>query len=328
MRCLDAWRAAIGLTYDADRAAPAPAPMPTTPLARLPRPISRLVLGTAGLTSQPQADTLFDAFLAAGGTAFDTAHEYGDGLSDTLLGTWMQSRNIRDQVTVIGKGAHSPDCFPATVTRQLHESLERLRTDRLDIYFLHRDNPAVPVGEFVDVLNEHHRAGRIGLFGGSNWTLRRMDEANAYAARHGLQGFHVLSNQFSLADMLKPVWAGCLSASDAKSIAWLKRTGIALFAWSSQARGFFTDRAGRNITTDRDLVRCWYNRRNFARRDRAAELARQRGTTAAAVALAYNLAQDFPLFSLIGPLTPDELQGSLAALRTPLTAAEAAWLKG
>jgi aryl-alcohol dehydrogenase-like predicted oxidoreductase len=289
--------------------------------------MSKLAMGTAGLSIYPQASAVFDAFFEAGGTTFDTAAHYGAGRADLLLGHWLQERGVRDQVAVIGKGAHSPNCFPEAVTRQLNESLERLKTDYIDVYFLHRDNPDVPVGEFVDVLNEHYQSGRIKVFGGSNWTLPRMEEANSYAVKHGLEGFRVLSNQFSLAEMIEPVWPGCVSASDAEAVAWLKRTGVTLFGWSSQARGFFTDRGGRQNYDDPALVRSWYNDVYFARRDRAEALARKYSTTVPAIALAYNLAQDFALFPLIGPVTVDELRSSLAALNTPLTFEEANWLR-
>ena len=340
MHVLDAWRAAIGLVYDVEKPGGRPLPLSRRPLVRDGRPtmpmvsmpnvtasMSKLAMGTAGLSLYPQASAVFDAFFEAGGTTFDTAAHYGAGRADSLLGHWLQERGVRDQVAVIGKGAHSPNCFPEAVTRQLNESLERLKTDYIDVYFLHRDNPDVPVGEFVDVLNEHYQSGRIKVFGGSNWTFPRMEEANSYAVKHGLEGFRVLSNQFSLAEMIEPVWAGCVSASDAESVAWLKRTGVTLFGWSSQARGFFTDRCGRQNYGDPALVRSWYNDVNFARRDRAEALARKYNTSVAAIALAYNLAQDFALFPLIGPVTLDELRSSLAALRTPLTFEEANWLR-
>jgi aryl-alcohol dehydrogenase-like predicted oxidoreductase len=228
---------------------------------------------------------------------------------------------------VIAKGAHTPNCNPEAVTTQLHRSLEMLQTDHIDVYFMHRDNPAVPVAEFVDVLDEHFRAGRIRSFGGSNWTPARIDEANAYAASHGREKFRHMSNQFSLADMIDAVWPGCISASDDESVAWLKRTSTNLFAWSSQARGFFTDRAGRDKRNDAGLARSWYGDANFARRDRAIELAERRDTTLPAIALAYVLAQEFPVYALIGPLNLAELRSSLSCLRAPLTVAEARWLR-
>ena len=109
---------------------------------------------------------------------------------------------------------------------------------------MHRDNLDVPVVEFVEVLNEHVQAGRIRVFGGSNWSLERIQEANAYAESKGLQGFGIVSNNFSLARMVDPVWKGCIAASEAKQKAWFEETKTPLLSWSSQARGFFTDRAG------------------------------------------------------------------------------------
>ena len=85
---------------------------------------------------------------------------------------------------LIGKGAHSPLCYPDMIAKQLTQSLDRLQTDYVDVYFMHRDNLEVPVGEFVDAMDAEVKAGRIrGPFGGSNWTRERMDEAIAYAER-------------------------------------------------------------------------------------------------------------------------------------------------
>ena len=107
--------------------------------------------------------------------------------------------------------------------------------------------------------------------------------------------------------MVNPVWAGCVAASDDAWKAWLRRHRIPIFAWSSQARGFFTERAGRDKRSDEEMVRSWYSERNFQRRDRAIELAARLGKKPIHVALAYCLFEDFPVLPIIGPLTLDEL---------------------
>ena len=93
------------------------------------------------------------------------------------------------------------------------------------------------------MLNEFKKAGKIRAFGGSNWTLPRLQEANAYAKSHGLTAFAALSNNFSLARMIDAPWAGCLTSSDAQYRQWLTENQFTLVPWSSQARGFFTDAA-------------------------------------------------------------------------------------
>jgi aryl-alcohol dehydrogenase-like predicted oxidoreductase len=227
---------------------------------------------------------------------------------------------------VLDKGAHTPNCTPEKLSSQLLESLTRLQMEYVDIYMLHRDNTAVPVGEFISVLNEHKAAGRMRVFGASNWSIERVEAANAWAAEHGLQGFSAMSNNFSLARMVDPVWKGCISASDAHSRAWLTKTQMALMPWSSQARGFFTGRARPDDFSDPELVRSWYSEDNFRRLDRANELARKRGVLPINIALAYVLCQPFPTFPLIGPRMLSETHSSLPGLEITLTPAELRWL--
>ncbi|MGH7214744.1 MAG: aldo/keto reductase, partial [Tepidisphaeraceae bacterium] len=237
-----------------------------------------------------------------------------------------RTRGLREQVVILGKGAHTPYTNPKDLTAQLRESLEHIGTDHLDIYMMHRDNPDVPAGEFIEVLNEHVRAGRIKAFGGSNWSCARVQEANDYARTKGLQGFSAVSNNFSLARMVDPVWEGCISASDAESRAWFERTQVALIPWSSQARGFFTDRAGPDKHDDKELARCWYSDDNFRRKARAEELAKKKDVEPINIALAYVLHQPFPTFPLIGPRQISETISSLKGLEVELTAQEVRWL--
>jgi predicted dehydrogenase/aryl-alcohol dehydrogenase-like predicted oxidoreductase len=339
MRALDLWRESIGLTYEREKphrgvptvhrralARQADAPMQYGEIAGIAKPVSRLVMGTDNQRTMPHAAVMFDDFFERGGTAFDTAWVYVQGRSERLLGQWIADRGVREQVVILDKGAHTPLCTPEHCHRQLLESLDRLQTDYVDIYMLHRDNPDVPVEEFIDVLDDHVRAGRVRVFGASNWSLARIEAANAYAAARGRRGFTVVSNNFSLARMVEPPWAGCLSVADADSRAWFARTQTPLLPWSSQARGFFTDRARPEGSDDPELVRCWYSADNWQRRARAVEMAKDKHVLPINIALAYVLCQPFPTFPLIGPRTVEETRSSLAALAVTLTPDEVRWL--
>jgi aryl-alcohol dehydrogenase-like predicted oxidoreductase len=158
---------------------------------------------------------------------------------ETLLGEWIANRNIRPQAVIIVKGAHTPFCDPSNLRSQFASSLERLRTDYADVYLMHRDNLEIPVGEFVDALDELVTSGQVRLAGVSNWTLRRILEANAYAAANGRRPIGAVSNNFSLAHMVHPVWSGCEAASDSAWREWLAESQTPLLSWSSQARGYF-----------------------------------------------------------------------------------------
>lgn len=339
IKTLDAWRESIGLTYDMEKPGKigtvtgkplAVAPKHNMKYGRMPgvdKPISRLIMGCDNQTAFPPAAVLYDDWFERGGNAFDTAYIYGGGKHERFLGDWIKTRGVREQVVVITKGAHTPWCFPDAITTQLNESLGRLSTNYVDIYIMHRDNTDVPVGEFIDVLNKHVKAGKIKTFGGSNWTIQRIEEANEYAKKKGLQGMSLLSNNFSLARMVDAPWKGCLAASDPESRAWLKKTQMPLFPWSSQARGFFLEgNAAPDKKTDKELVRCWYSEDNFKRLERANELAKKLGVRPINIALAYVLCQPYPTFALIGPRQLSETRTSLPALDVELSAEQVRWL--
>jgi predicted dehydrogenase/aryl-alcohol dehydrogenase-like predicted oxidoreductase len=341
LHVLDKWRAQVGLEYEIEKAGRRVNTISGRPLRRdgstigkhaipgLPKPASVLALGFEDFRSFSSGAILLDAFFEAGGNLFDTGYVYGGGYTERLLGEWLKNRGVREQSVVIGKGAHSPLCYPDVIGKQLAQSLDRLQADHVDIYFMHRDNPDVPVGEFVDAMDREVKAGRIrGPFGGSNWTVARMDEAIAYAERTGKQKPGALSNNFSLAEMLVPIWPGCVTASTDEWKAWLTARQMPNFAWSSQARGFFTERAGRDKRDNEEMVRTWYSEQNFQRRDRAIELAQRLGKSPIHVALAYVLAQPFPSVPLIGPRTLDELDDSLGALDMSLSKDDLEWLDG
>ncbi|MBB6488144.1 aldo/keto reductase [Rhizobium lusitanum] len=341
LRVLDQWRASIGLEYVVEKATHRTkniagatvtkgSSIPKRGIPGISKPASLVTLGFEFFPNFAAASLTLDAFYEAGGNAFDTAYVYGGGKTESIFGDWHTSRNVpREEIVLIGKGAHSPLCYPDMIAKQLDQSLNRLKTDYVDIYFMHRDNTDVPVGEFVDAMDAEVKAGRIrGIFGGSNWTRARFDEAIAYAEKNGKTAPAALSNNFSLAEMLDPIWAGCVAASDDEWKVWLNAKQIPNFAWSSQGRGFFTDRAGRGKRDDEELVRVWYSDRNFGRRDRAIELAQKLGRSPIHIALAYVVAQPFPVIPLIGPRTVAELEDSLSALDIKLTPEQVKWLEG
>lgn len=342
IKTMDRWRQAIGLTYEMEKPDHARQKQPlhggklrqgagTIPCGQikgLDKPVSRVVMGVDNQQDISHASAMFDTFFEYGGTTFDTGYVYAGGKTEKLLGQWFANRGVRDQTVLITKGAHTPFCDPESLTRQLHESLERVGIDHTDIYMMHRDNLDVPVGEFVDVMNQHCKAGLFKVFGGSNWSQARLEEANAYAAKNGLQGFGVVSNNFSLAQMENPVWAGCIASSKPKLRQWHIDTQTPLMPWSSQARGFFTGRADLSADEqpDKEIVRCWYSEDNFKRRKRAQELAKKYDVLPINIALAYVLCQPFPTFPLIGPRILEELRTSLPGLNVKLSEQELAYL--
>lgn len=304
------------------------------------KPITRLVQGAATLSAKTEARdfALLDAVWEAGGNAFDTAHTYGDGESERTLGRWLRARGVRERAVIITKGAYGEDrarVTPADITRDLTESLERLQVDSIDLYLLHRDDASVPVGPLIDVLNEHQRAGRVRVFGVSNWTHTRLQAAAEYAAQHGLNSFSVTSPNFSLAEQVTPPWDGTVSIGGEvgrTAREWYAANGVPVFAWSSLAGGFFSGRFRRdNLDSfteyfDQICVKTYASEANFARLDRATKLGREQGLTAAQIALAFVLNYPLNVFALVGCRTPEEFTANAAASRVTLSPEELTWL--
>jgi len=288
---------------------------------------SRLAIGCDNQTSDLHAFTMFDHFYGSGGRIFDTAYIYNHGKGDKYLGDWINSRGVANDVIVIGKAAHTPQCEPQFIRPQILESLDRLKLSKIDIFCLHRDNKDVPVDEFVHALSEIRDEGLIDVLGASNWELDRFSEARNIALKNKIEPFSALSNNFSLAEMIKPVWPGCVGVNK-EFLEYLIKEKILLFPWSSQARGFFIKKKElisnnhfSNPTLDEEM-RVWHYSKNLKRRDKCFELAEKRGLEPIQIALAYVLHQSDLIFPLIGPRTLVETNSSIEASKVELTAKE------
>lgn len=336
---LDRWREAVGVVFPAETnegsrpvrgklARRETAKMEYGQIAGLSKPVSKFIFGCDNQLTFPHGASVWDDWYERGGNAFDTSWVYGGGRQEILLGQWIASRGVRDEVVVTVKGAHTPRCLPDLLLEDFATSLERLQFDFADIYVMHRDNQEVPIGEFVDALNGLIGKGLIrGALGGSNWSIERFEAFNRYARENGKQGMVILNNNLSLARMVKPVWKGCVHVSDTASRRWLEETDTANFSWSSQARGYFLPEAER-LKLGQSNFECWDSPDNRARRDRAEELAKKKGCTPINIAAAYVLRQPFPSYALVGPRVIHETATTLPALDIELSREEIEWLWG
>lgn len=305
------------------------------------KPVSRLVQGTVmiGSGDLEGSFSLLDSVFETGCNTFDTAHIYGGGDNERTFGRWVRDRGIHDRVVIVAKGAHhNADrrrVTPWDITADIYDSLARFKTDYMDLYILHRDDPDFPVGPIVDILNEHMQAGRIHAFGGSNWSHTRIAQANSYAKANGLTGFALSNPHFSLARQKEEPWPECVTitgpeAAEARS--YYQETQMPLFVWSSVAAGFFSGRFTRdNLDSFQDgydlmSIQCYATEDNFQRLDRAQELAAEKGVSSNQIALAWVLGQSFNVFPLVGARKAEEARQNAEALNLKLTAGELAWL--
>lgn len=305
--------------------------------------VSRLCLGTAqfgAAISPADARALLDAYVIVDGKFIDTASVYSDWIpgtkssSEKIIGAWLRENGMRDQLVLATKGGH-PELSSMQVSRlspdeiaaDVHASLDNLGTDHIDLYWLHRDDRDIPVGEIIDSLNAQVQAGHVRYLGASNWSSERIAAANAYAAQYGLHGFVADQPMWSLASVN---WDNLpdktIRLMDQAALEFHRRTGMAAVAYSSQAHGYFTKLYGGQPISDNDL-RAYDNALNRRRLPVIEALARQHHASVNDVVLAYLLSQPFPTVAVIGPGRPEQLHASLTALNLTLSAAELAALE-
>ena len=307
-------------------------------IANVNKPVSKLVLGTAlRLMMQGQdANQLLDQVLATGINVFDTAADYGD--SEASLGNWIAARQNREEIVVITKGANTSRWRRRLTSHDIMSdfmtSLAKLHTDYVDIYFLHRDDPTAPVGPIVEQLNELHAQGKIRAYGGSNWTINRIEQANEYAYKHALQPFTVSSPSYSLAEMIAdPCGDSVTLSGDQNRTAreWYQKNQMPVFAYSCLGRGFFSGKVKSDqLGRAEELIGLggleYGFPTNYERLRRTEILAEKYGKSVSQIALAWLVSQPLNLLPVTSTGTISHLMGSIEALQLQLPEQERLWL--
>jgi aryl-alcohol dehydrogenase-like predicted oxidoreductase len=307
---------------------------------------SMIVLGTdyfGSTVSGQDSMQLMDYYLEAGGNVLDTAEVYasfvpgGEHQSETVIGEWLRDRQVRDQVILSTKGAHPkltsmdiPRMSKAEIQSDLDSSLQRLRAEYIDLYWLHRDAPGYPVEEILQSLESFRQAGKIRYIGFSNWTQTRAEEARLAAQHLGIQGFIASQNMWSLAkadlSQSDPTW-GYIDESFAQ---WHLKNGLAAFPFISQAGGYFRrleQGTLDQLSVDNRVRRMFDHQDNHSRFQRIRRLQEKLKLSVSQIVLGYLTNQPFPVFPLIGPKTLPDLRESIKNAEATLPEAALSYLE-
>lgn len=305
------------------------------------KPVSRMFFGTANLPMLMGKNVhyLLDAAMTYGINAFDTARGYG--AAENSLGQWIKDRNNRERVVILSKCGNCAQDGTVCVNREviekeLEESLQALQTDYIDIYLLHRDDPNTPVSEIIDTLNDVQKAGKIKIFGVSNWRIERINEANTYASLHHKNGFAVSSPNFGLAEQIADPWGGdCVTITgedNAEARDWYRKSQMPVLAYSSLARGLMTgkiqskDEEKAAELLDPFCVKGYVCHENFERLARCEELAEKKGCSVSQLAVGWMFTQGLNLYTLISTTKAARLKENLQALYIKLSQEESEYL--
>ncbi len=295
--------------------------------------VSRMCLGTMNLLTPELAETLIGIFAQAGGNFLDTAHCYsfwtphGAGASERSVADAVRRMGLAGTMVIATKGGHPTEPGYRTVDRYLDagrvgadidDSLGRLGADHVDLYWLHRDDLRVPAGEIVEMLNAEIRRGRIRYLGASNWSTARIEEANAYAAAHGLRGFVASQPEYSLAVPPEETRMQRFLFRD-EEVAWHAKNRFPVIPYSPSAKGYFATGGRSGGRYDNPVSR--------ERLGRVQALGARLGVPAGRVALAWLLNQPFPVIPIVGSTNADHLRDALPAPDVALSPADLQWLE-
>lgn len=280
------------------------------------------------------ADRIFDAFLANGGTLIDSAHVYSDWVkpeiarSERVIGDWLERSGKRNQIVLVTKGGHpdmtgeNPDTHISRMTKadmvsDLEASLKKLRTDYIDIYFYHRDDLNQPVADLIEVMEGFRKEGKIRYYACSNWTTARMKEADAYCKEKGYRGF--IANQCLLNlgyKYMNPLPDDTLVYVDKEMQAYhTENAGNLLMPYMGVCSGFFHIYAAKGEEAVKNSP--YYTEGNLRMAKRVLDLCAHYNATVSQVVLGFFGQQEFNCAPLYGPQNVDQLEEAMKAFEIP-----------
>ncbi|WP_350347016.1 aldo/keto reductase [Agromyces sp. G08B096] len=294
----------------------------------------RVLIGDTGIEAHPLAlggsvfgwtlgaeasEAVLDRFAALGGTVLDTADSYAAGRSESIIGAWMASRGTRDRMVVttkVGRHPDRPGLAPENLRAAVDESLARLRTDSIDLLYLHGEDPGVQLEESLGAVGALIDAGKVRALGASDFSPERLIEARVLAA-NGLPRIQAVTTRYNLMDR-RPFEGAPELVAHAQ--------GLAVLPYFALANGFLGGQVRRRAEVRHD-ARGERLARHLGRRGHRVlatvdEIAFARGIQPATVAIAWLLARPTVAVPVAGVSRPEQLDALLAAASIELHRSE------
>lgn len=290
--------------------------------------VSALSLGTdvyGSYLDWESSVSLLDYYTENGGNLIDTALVYGNSpsgersRSEKLIGKWMREKKNRHNLIISTKGAHPEIMSISRLSREdilgdIEKSLNHLNTDYVDIYWLHRDDESLSVEPIMDTLSEIVKSGKARYIGMSNWTYKRIEKANEYAKKNNLPLLMGSQIQYSAAIPNIEGNDPTLVLMNDGEYDYFKKTKLNVFAYASQAKGFFSklEAGGRENLSEKARVR-YLNEQSLKRYEIIKRIAEETGHSVGEVAI--GVIADNPNFTtipIVGCKNISQLKESMA----------------
>ena len=303
--------------------------------------VSPLCLGgnrLGGELDRERSFALLDAFVEAGGNFLDTAHVYADWLPDAerscsekTIGRWRAARGGAPGIVIATKighptlgGSDQRRLDRASLRQDVFAALDNLGLAKLDLVYLHRDDPSLPAEDILGSIEELRREGLVAHYAASNWTTGRLDEAEEAVRRHGWDGFRANQGEWSLASRNPGSAAVDLCRMDAGMVRWHRTRLTAAIPYSAQARGYFDKYAADAV--DPATARSYDSPENRLRAQKLTALAERFGLTATEAMLALFRLVPFLVIPVVGCHCRAQITSSFRGIGATLPEPDAAEL--
>lgn len=297
--------------------------------------LGAMLMGTA--TDESTSYAILDRYVEAGGTFVDTANNYAfwvngtqGGESEQLLGRWLRSRGVGDELTIATKVGGRPPrpanalsedlegLSPQVIKESLARSLENLGRDHVDVYYAHVPDPATPLEVQVEAFGEHAAEGTVGLVGLSNYWSWQIERFRTLAAAGGLPTCDVLQHHHTYFRARTDQGGlrsrdGAIGVTDGQLLGYLRaEPGLTLVAYSPLLSGGY-------VRADKPLDELYDHAGTRARKIALDDVVRETGATANQVVLSWLMGAEIPIIPLVGASSVAQIDETLAAVDLELT---------
>jgi aryl-alcohol dehydrogenase-like predicted oxidoreductase len=284
--------------------------IPRTELSIYPLSLGGNVFGWTA--TKEESFKVLDRFVDLGGNFIDTADVYSawkegnsGGESESIIGEWMESRGNRSKMVIATKVAKlptKPGLSPANIASAVEDSLRRLRTEYIDLYYAHEDDEKVSQEDYLTAFDRLVRDGKVRYLGASNFSAERLKSAAKISADGNLTSFVVLQNHYNILER---------DEYEKSIIPALQDLGISSIPYFGLARGFLTGKYRKGVKVDSVRaagVEAYQNERGWSIIERLEAIAKAKSTTISAVALGWLRAQPTVVAPIASARTVDQLE--------------------
>lgn len=284
--------------------------IPLTDLSIYPLCLGGNVFGWSA--DEAQSHDVLEAFVSHGGNFIDTADVYSEwkegnkgGESEAIIGSWLKKRNNRSEIVIatkVAKLSTRPGLKASNIKAAVDDSLKRLQTDYIDIYYAHEDDPTTPLEETLEAFTEIIKSGKVRYIAASNYSATRLEEALKVSRDNNFARYIAVQNHYNLLERKE---------YESTMVPTMQKYGISGIPYFALARGFLSGKYRKGQVVDSVRaggVASYLNDSGYVLIERLDALAQKYNTSISAISIAWLRAQPTISAPIASARTVDQLR--------------------